>query len=216
MMLNLLRRATLASNGGSKIIIPNETTLFTPKLIVAFHQKKKYLEQDPAFTWLGRIGEALASREKEILGFIAHVGGNHWVAVVVDVEYQTVWLGDPMGNRMDMELEQALNWWTSLHFGTTFMIDNMRTPEQRDQNSCGVLAWIALRNFILPEPARQQAEATDPETKFIEMKYGNTRINAYDARLKVFLDIVARHEEHVRPLFLLLSSFLNVLSVFRS
>jgi hypothetical protein len=87
MMLDLLHCATLASNGGSKIIIPNETALFTPKLIAAFHQKEKYLEQDPAFMWLGRIGEALASREKEILGFIAHVGENHWVAVMVDVEY---------------------------------------------------------------------------------------------------------------------------------
>jgi hypothetical protein len=118
-----------------------------------------------------------------------------------------------MGNWMDMELEQALNWWTLSHFGMTFMIENMCTPEQRDQSSCGALAWIALCNFILPEPARQQAEVRDPETKFIEMKYGNTRINAYNAHLKVFLDIVARHEEHVCLLFLLLLSLLNVLSV---
>jgi hypothetical protein len=88
------------------------------------------------------------------LAFIANVCGNHWVAVVVDMAVGVLWYGDPMGERIDGELEAALQWWSYTHLHTTFTFEAMLTPKQQDHHSCGVLAYVALWTFILLQEAR--------------------------------------------------------------
>ena len=102
-----------------------------------------------------------------------------------------------MGERIDGELEETLQWWVKIHFHTDFIVKTMHTSEQRDGHSCGVLAYVALCNFVLPEQAREELERKDIFNQVYKMKYGNTWLDAYDVRLQVFVDLASRHQGHV-------------------
>jgi hypothetical protein len=129
----------------------------------------------------GRLGEELATGKKGVLGFIANVSGNHWVAVMVDAITGVIWHGDPMGSGMDKSLEKALKWWTAHHLAEDFTLMDMDVIEQHDGYSCGILAWLALRVSILEECGKKLKDT-----------------NVLDERLQVFLNIMNHHDANVR------------------
>jgi hypothetical protein len=197
MMLDLLDRDMTLSSGTSMCLVQSNTAMFFPKMRAAFKDPTAYIGGEKSYAWLARIGDELASGKKETLATIVNVHRNHWVAIGIDVPTMTIWYGDPMGERIDGELEETLQWWVKIHFHADFMVKTMRTPEQRDGHSCGVLAYVALRNFVLPEQAREELKRKDIFNQVYEMKYGNTRLDAYDIQLKVFIDLASWHQEHV-------------------
>jgi Ulp1 protease family, C-terminal catalytic domain len=75
----------------------------------------------------------------------------HWVAIVIDFPALTIWHGDSLGWRLDLEHKKLLDWWFSEYSVNKFMYHDMPITRQSDSFSCGILAWNALSHFFLPE-----------------------------------------------------------------
>ncbi|KAK6974495.1 hypothetical protein R3P38DRAFT_3378568 [Favolaschia claudopus] len=131
------------------------------------------------FQWLRGIGTAFATKQRQRLGTIANVNGNHWVALTIDWEEKTIGYGDGFLAQVPKDLRKHLDWWIFEHVGEEFRWTNMPTPKQTDAHSCGILAYFALAHsfdktrFPLPESSAPALA---------------------DERIKMFLRIVEQHE----------------------
>jgi hypothetical protein len=163
-----------------QVILPGQTGFFAGKLISAFLEKDVYGSgKGSGYNWIGRLGEELASGRKHTWGFIAHVKGNHWVAVVIDALLGVIWYGDPMGDVMDGQLEDAVKWWAEHHLATPFTVMEMDVLKQCDGYSCGVLAWLALRDCVLDEGGKVR------------------QMKVWDERMRIFINVIKRHDNNV-------------------
>jgi hypothetical protein len=186
-MLIALLQSEIALSHEFKVYLPGSTSGFSKKLVTEYELRDKP-DHVPS-SWLGKVSDMVRESKKDVLGFVANVRNNHWVAIAIDVKYGLIWHGDPMMNKIDYELEQALRWWASKEFAKEFVVCDMPVVEQGDGYSCGVLAWCALRAFLLPKSEPKAATGKD----------------AYDARVSLFIDIVKRHHS-----FSLVRHFLTV------
>ncbi|THU92846.1 hypothetical protein K435DRAFT_610613, partial [Dendrothele bispora CBS 962.96] len=177
LMMDLLRRDVAEASLESDVELAAESAWFIPKIIEASKKEQAY-QDDQGFRSLRRIGLQLSVGGKRMLGTLANVNGNHWVAIVVDVEGRRILHGDSFGNKINPELGLALDWWIHQHFGEHFLFEDLPITAQRDGFSCGLLAWRALESFILG--------AEEQETE-----------NMADYRLEIFLRIVERHNNKV-------------------
>jgi Ulp1 family protease len=85
-----------------------------------------------------------------MLGTVANVDGNHWVALLIDFRNHKVYYGDSMGGAINEELKVAYDWWLSMHDEKMFKWVPMDITSQQDRYSCGVLAVNALAHFLEP------------------------------------------------------------------
>lgn len=176
MMITLLQREIAFDSSKSDILVPGSTLSFTQKLIKGSQFPESYMST-VEYRWIRQIADELRSGRKNLLGFLVNRGENHWVAVAIDVAFGIIWYGDPMRKKIDGELEATLKWWTSQNFDTDFIIEEMPTVAQNDYHSCGILSWVSLRNFLLPDA---RLLPNDP----------------YDIRLSLFKDILLRHSSY--------------------
>ena len=145
-MLELLQQDVIQEGFSKSIEI--QLVWFLPLL------RKGYQDQDEFMThtsywWLRQQGQAFGTGAGEQLAFVGLVGGNHWVAVVIDFKEGTVYYGDSLGERISSALREILDWWIHLHTNGQFNHNNLPITLQQDGYSCGLLAWLSLVTFLL-------------------------------------------------------------------
>ncbi|KAJ7752973.1 hypothetical protein B0H16DRAFT_1418844 [Mycena metata] len=129
--------------------------------------------------WLRKIGQALATKDRTRLGTITNKNENHWVALAIDCEKESVGYGDGFGDDPSRLLRKHVDWWIREHLGTTFTWGDLPVAKQNDPYSCGILGyfdlahWCDSKRFPLPKC---------------------TAASMADERLKMFLRIVERHK----------------------
>jgi hypothetical protein len=128
--------------------------------------------------WLRKKGQEFGTGALEKLVTIANVGRNHWVAVEVDFECSKILYGDSLGGKINEEIETALTWWLHQHSAKHFTTDLLPITRQRDDYSCGILAWNAIATKMFPE----RYSLMDDDSPAIA-----------NERLKIFLEVVERH-----------------------
>jgi hypothetical protein len=130
------------------------------------------------FAWIWGIGKALVAGERDGLGTMVHIGGDHWVAIALDFEQSLVWYGDSFGQKPVEEVTSVLDWWTFHHTGWKFAYRNMKISTQTDGFSCGLLGSNALAHFYLPETHPLIDVATvDTERVHILLKVGQRHLD---------------------------------------
>src|ERR1700679_1158041 len=140
-ILDLLRRDLLFQ--GSRAEIANMA--FFKKLCEPYNRRAtgEYAESR-AFTWIRGIGKALVAGERDGLGTMVNIGGDHWVAIALDFKQSLVWYGDSFGRKPVEEVTSVLNWWSFHHTGCQFAYRSMVISTQTDGFSCGLLGTNAL------------------------------------------------------------------------
>lgn len=147
-ILDLLRRDLLFQ--GSQAEIANMA--FFKKLREAYNCRDTgEYDEGRGFMWIRGIGNALVAGERDGLGTMVNIGGDHWVAIALEFKQSLVWYGDSFGRKPVEEVTSVLNWWTFHHTGRQFAYCNMTISAQTDGFSCGLLGTNALAHFYLSE-----------------------------------------------------------------
>jgi hypothetical protein len=113
-----------------------------------------------AFSWrrnrackgyLHSTGQSLATGDTMHLATIMNCQNVHWVMIMIDFPALTIWHGNSLGWRLDLEHKKLLDWWLSEYTINKFTYCNMPITCQSDSFLCGILAWNALLYFFLLE-----------------------------------------------------------------
>jgi hypothetical protein len=185
-MLHLLERELARSSEHDSERIYIAETFFMPLLIGAYKEPDRANQYATAssFNWLRKRGQEFGTGARDKLATIANVGGNHWVAVVIDFRSLQILYGDSLGGTITVEIEMVLNWWIYHHTGKQFTANKLPITRQRDGYSCGMLAWNAVAMEVMPK-------------NYTLMKSDGVA----DERLKMFLRVSEHHNDKVRVAF---------------
>jgi hypothetical protein len=84
---------------------------------------------------------------------IHHLGkdNQHWAAIVIDGEHETIRYGNSYGVDMPHKLLNAYQWWLSQHAPSPFAIEKLPITFQEDSSSCGFLSHNSLDHFAFPD-----------------------------------------------------------------
>ena len=105
---------------------------------------------DQQLTWLRDLGNTYAESKSTVLT-ISNLNDNHWVAVVLDFNYRTIYYGDSFNRFPSLNTLSAFERWTHFHTGKDFKVMLLPTTHQTDRHSCGLLAWNALAHMVFPD-----------------------------------------------------------------
>lgn len=147
-ILDLLRRELLLK--GSRIEVPGMAFFATLRDACQCRNTGEY-EGSRHFAWIRGIGEALVLGERDGLGTMVNIDGDHWVAIALDFEESLIWYGDSFGQDAVEEVTSVLDWWTFHHTGQKFEYRKLKISSQKDGFSCGLLGPNALFHFYLPD-----------------------------------------------------------------
>jgi hypothetical protein len=145
-MLDLLQQDVIQAGLSKTIEI--KSVWFLTMLRKGYEEQEQYMTHT-SYRWLRALGQAFGTGTREQLAFIGLVGGNHWIAVVIDFKEGTVYYGDSLGEGINSSLRAILDWWIHLHTNGQFDHRNLPITLQQDGYSCGILAWLALVTFLL-------------------------------------------------------------------
>ena len=174
-ILDLLQQDVIQE--GLSEIIEIESVWFLPMLRKGYQDQEEYMTHT-SYRWLRGRGQAFGTGTHEQLAFIGLVGGNHWVAVVIDFKEGTVYYGDSLGEKISSALRAILDWWIHLHTNGQFNHCGLPITLQQDGYSCGILAWLALVTFLL----RGKYPLVDAS-------------HVAEERLKILIHMVEKHQE---------------------
>jgi hypothetical protein len=109
-------------------------------------------ETAQTFRWLRRLGEDVVHGRQRVLT-IHNLGmdEDHWVAIVIDGEHETIHYGNSFNKDMPLELLNAYQWWLSQHAPSAFTIEKLPITSQEDTSSCGFLSQNSLDHFAFPD-----------------------------------------------------------------
>ncbi|KAJ7580341.1 hypothetical protein C8J56DRAFT_734783, partial [Mycena floridula] len=175
LMMDLLRREIFTAGQASEVEVASEAAMFMSKVKSAYESQDSYCDSQ-------KVGTALGNRERKKLAIEVNVRDSHWVAIIIDCEKRVIWHGDSFHAAADPELRVPLKWWIHFHTGNEYRFHDMPITTQHDGHSCGLLAWLAMRLFLLKQGK-----------PIIELLLGHVT----DERLKVFVKILERHEDQV-------------------
>lgn len=162
--------------GQTRVVVAD--VFFTSMLERASQDPDGYLEEKD-YRWLYKLGQKLMLGDHEQLAVITNIGGNHWVALVIDFVKEEVLYGDSMGHVIDPNLCRTVDWWTHIHTGHMFHHRRLPISHQRDGFSCGIMAWNALRTYFQPN-----CQLLNPKL-------------AREERLNIMLAIIHQHHNKV-------------------
>jgi hypothetical protein len=187
-MLHLLGLELARGGEGDSEGIYIAETFFMPLLIGAYKKSDRINQYATAssYDWLRTKGQEFGTGILDKLATIANVGGNHWVAVVIDFRLSQILYGDSLGGTITEEIETVLIWWIHHHTGQQFTTNRLPITCQQDGYSCGMMAWNAVATNVLPK-------------NYTLMK--SDRDGVADERLKMFLRVSERHNDKVGVAF---------------
>jgi hypothetical protein len=179
-MLHLLGRELARSSESEGIYIAE--TFFIPLLIMVHKEPNRANQYATAssYNWLRTKGQEFGTGVLDKLATITNVGGNHWVAVVIDFRLSQILYGDSLGGTITVEIKTVLNWWVHYHTSHQFTTNRLPITRQRDGYSCGMMAWNAVATEVLPK-------------NYMLMKSDSVA----DERLKMFLRVSECHNDKV-------------------
>lgn len=96
------------------------------------------------------LAEFIHTGDVTQFAFIAHVHGNHWTAVSINLLNQQMAYGDSMGGSIPDVLHQGLQGWIMEHGGPALHVVGMKVVPQHDTYNCGPFAWKALMHHHFP------------------------------------------------------------------
>ncbi|KAJ7911183.1 hypothetical protein B0H13DRAFT_1614866, partial [Mycena leptocephala] len=134
------------------------------------------------FEWLRQLGEKLAIGKRARVGGIANISDNHWIALAIDTEAESIGYGDGFRDAVPSRLRSHVYWWIHQHIGLQFKWMDLPIPKQIDGHSCGVLAYLSLAHWA--------------DTKHFPLPK-STMVAMADERLKIFLLLVELHKREV-------------------
>lgn len=137
--------------------------------------------------WLNRVGEELATGQKQTVIGVVHVGGNHWVAFAVDFPSRSISFGDPFGTAIPQNVIASFKWWTSCYHSEPFSITQLQVTHQQDSVSCGILTLNALQHVLSTKTRPFPLISSDTSSLSL-------------ARLQHFDSVLQRHLSQVRNL----------------
>ncbi|KAH7917030.1 hypothetical protein BV22DRAFT_994373, partial [Leucogyrophana mollusca] len=149
-MLDLLRRQLCLTPSAHRVEIQN---MGFQKFIQEgyTHRNSGEYEESRYFRVACGVGQALASCQRDVLGFLVNLNASHWVAVVMNFREGEILYGDSLGEPIPGDLAAMLDWWTNGHTGLTFVHKLLPITRQHDGFSCGLLSFNALAHYVLPE-----------------------------------------------------------------
>ncbi|KAF5321301.1 hypothetical protein D9619_000198 [Psilocybe cf. subviscida] len=145
-LLDILKE-DLACANHSKVFVEN--TAFMVLLGTAYANDEEYATSSH-YQWMREYGEALVSGKKRYLATIMNHRNVHWTALLIDFSLETIQFGDLKKQPMPANHKSVIEWWIKQHTPTRFTHETMPIARQTDNYSCGMLAWYALRNRLLP------------------------------------------------------------------
>lgn len=84
--------------------------------IIQIHQNDGLeYETSPKYRKLRELGEDIANGGAKQLATVANVGGDHWIALIVDFTSKAVYYFDSLKQPIDSELQEAYDWWIGQH-----------------------------------------------------------------------------------------------------
>ncbi|XP_006456240.1 hypothetical protein AGABI2DRAFT_146132 [Agaricus bisporus var. bisporus H97] len=93
----------------------------------------------------------LAGNQTAVLPNTSQPRGNHWVAVVLDLEHGVVRYGDPTGAAAPSELLEMIMWWLGQHeWSRELKTEMLPCPNQVDSHSCSTLAFNSVVSHFYP------------------------------------------------------------------
>lgn len=140
-------------------------TTFLKGIITAYHYNKNGYSTQTSTSEARCIGSLLTSntclqisvnisiRLEDNVAYLPHgdYKGNHWVAMIINVENITLHYADPWGAPPPDELLEIVNWWLGIHLSARFTLENLPCTIQEDTYSCAVLSYNAAAHFFFPE-----------------------------------------------------------------
>ncbi|KAF8158684.1 hypothetical protein K438DRAFT_1777023 [Mycena galopus ATCC 62051] len=135
---------------------------------------------------LGELGENIANGRAEQLATVANVGGDHWIALIVNFASKAVYYFDSLKQPIDSELREAYDWWILQHHGTEFGWVTLPCLRQLDGHNCGLFAANRVAYYIdqdaypLLDPQGCNDERLNTLAKFLDQHNGTTLTQAAD------------------------------------
>ncbi|TFK16529.1 hypothetical protein FA15DRAFT_552438, partial [Coprinopsis marcescibilis] len=177
-LINRELEATMMPNMDEPRFIIQESTHFLTLMGQAQENPSTY--HTTSYDWLRHLGESLVGAVYNQFGTVINLGGNHWVACIIDFRKETIHYGDSLGKPIPTLPLGTLRWWISQHTESTFMVANLPITTQRDGYSCGILACNVIASFC-----SDQRVPLVPANRADEMQ------------LEIFVRIAASHHNHV-------------------
>jgi hypothetical protein len=106
------------------------------------------------FRWIRQLGDDIVLHKRSSLT-LHNLGedNQHWVALVIDGETQTIWYGNSYGTDIAPELVDAYQWWLLQHTSSPFMLAILPITFQELYNTslCSFLSHNSLEHFAFPD-----------------------------------------------------------------
>ena len=163
-MLDLLQE-DITTELQNQIFIENMH--FMNILTAAYHERMEYTSER-SFRWVRECGQQLAVGEKTHLATIVNKGNVHWVALIINFVHGQILYGNSAGQPIDKKITNILEWWTSYHTGSKFLVAGLDITIQCDSYSCGMFAWDALQ-YKLSDHSTKRLQPTHASVDHLQM-----------------------------------------------
>jgi hypothetical protein len=182
-MLDLLKNDLELTGVTADVSTSIQHTYHAQQISAAYNCGNKIYLTSRSYHAIREHAQDLATGIQDVLGTVANIDGNHWIALMVDFRKRMVYYGDSLGGAIDKKLRLAYDWWFSMHNEKAFEWVQMEITRQQDRYSCGLLAVNALAHIINPRQFNlMAARAVDAE------------------RINVLSRIINQHKKKVRDL----------------
>ena len=176
-MLDLLKNDLQITTDASTSI---QNTYHAQQVLAAYHYGNETYLTSKSYHAIRQHAQDLATGIQDMLGTVANVNGNHWIALMIDFQQSSIYYGDSLGGTINKELQAAYNWWLLMHNENAFEWVQMEVTKQQDMYSCGLLAVNALAHALDPRQFKlMNAKAVDAE------------------RINILCHIIDRHKKKV-------------------
>ncbi|KAK6996843.1 hypothetical protein R3P38DRAFT_3626103 [Favolaschia claudopus] len=128
-------------------VVPSD---YTRDVIRAFNDDGLDYEDAPRYRKLRDLGEDSVNGRTNELTTVANVDGDHWVALIINFELQSVYYFDSLKRSINAELRAAYNWWINQHHATEFSWTPLPCLEQPDSHNCGLFAANRVAYYVNP------------------------------------------------------------------
>ncbi|KAF8144091.1 hypothetical protein K438DRAFT_2102869 [Mycena galopus ATCC 62051] len=192
-MLELLDNNAELHNRSIRVVPSGHT-----REIIRIHQIEGLeYETSPKYRKLRELGEDIGNGGPKQLATVVNVGGDHWIALIVNFASKAVYYFDSLKQPVDSELQEAYNWWIGQHHSTEFGWVTLPCLRQRDRYNL-----LSVQNTKIPQflsflslhgvfPC--QTAVFWPKFKPEENKQKKIEKGCDDERLRTVAKILNRH-----------------------
>jgi hypothetical protein len=127
--------------------------------------------------------------QRAVLPTTSQPRGNHWVALILDLDEGVVRHGDPAGAGIDApsKLLDMIKWWLAQHgWKNDISIVALPCAQQQDGHSCSTLAFNAIVSHFYPSTALVSPTAESAPGRFQALKLVSSYIQELVVSLVIY------------------------------